>query len=240
MPNIDSIKELLYFPMSVEEALLELKRFEASIPIVFLDEFFVSDCVFYNAFLMNVFRSLGVVCVTMGTEFVESNSFHSIQLDSDSSVSTRHENDWSYLRHRLPPPTSVFSDYVKNTLNTLKEHKHFADLVSWIETVPCSNPRMFNHFFGTVGRTVSEHKHRLDKCSVSSFLHQVVDESSQYFRKDMCFENEEIPVGQVAINFKTWRDPEVSDLKIQNARASFLIQSITRIFTLPSKSLISP
>lgn len=72
MPSIDSINKFLYYPMSFREALLVLKEFQNQIPMVFLDEFIVIDERVY-AFIQNIFRALGVVCITMGTDSAASN-----------------------------------------------------------------------------------------------------------------------------------------------------------------------
>jgi len=225
LPNIGSYgsMQLMYYPMSYRKALLVLQPFYKLLPVVFLDEFIVSGDRSY-AFFRNIFRVLGVVCVTMGTDSAASNLLQKFMFGDPASSLSGKSQTWVYVWHKLPPPKldAFLVGGLNEKLELLRALPSFASLVSWIKTVPCVNSRIFGLFLEAINHEMSKSNFDLYATSLSTFLHNVIAYASERLRFTKKFSSIESCIGQVAMNFKTWREFRVGP-DVQNLRRVFLI-----------------
>lgn len=71
-------------------------------------------------------------------------------------------------------------------------------------------------------------------------MNEVIDYTSRSVRISKKFVSEEALIGQIVMNFKTWRDFRVADIEIQNARASFLIHKhYASLYTISNQPYIT-
>lgn len=209
LPKLEKLEEFLYFPMSYKDALIELQKFQNTTPFVFLDDFLVSDTIDYE-FARNLFRALGVVCVTVGTKPMATQ----LLPRTKSMV----KNDWTYLWYKLPSPkyeAFLISKDLREELKLLEESPKFSDFFKWIRKVPCPNPRMYERFIGALCRVITREKLDLKSAKACDLFLELIHTGNY-----MCSSRDEGCTGQVAVNFKSWRNPNET---FSHLRQPFLV-----------------